>query len=123
MRLVSYETAGGYHAGIVRGERIVPSAATSIRALLETGASLDDAPEAAGDVALDDANLGPPVPDPDKIICIGLNYRSHAAEAGIEPPAVPTLFAKFRNALVGMVRPSRSRAPARRSTTRPRLRS
>jgi 2-keto-4-pentenoate hydratase/2-oxohepta-3-ene-1,7-dioic acid hydratase in catechol pathway len=43
--------------------------------------------------------LLPPVPDPDKIICIGLNYRSHAAEAGIDPPAEPTFFAKFRNAL------------------------
>ena len=36
---------------------------------------------------------------PDKIVCIGLNYRSHAAEAGIDPPAAPTFFAKFRNAL------------------------
>jgi 2-keto-4-pentenoate hydratase/2-oxohepta-3-ene-1,7-dioic acid hydratase in catechol pathway len=43
--------------------------------------------------------LLPPVPDPDKIICIGLNYRSHAAEAGIDPPQQPTFFAKFRNAL------------------------
>jgi 2-keto-4-pentenoate hydratase/2-oxohepta-3-ene-1,7-dioic acid hydratase in catechol pathway len=39
------------------------------------------------------------VPDPDKIVCIGLNYRSHAAEAGIDPPEAPTMFAKFRNAL------------------------
>jgi acylpyruvate hydrolase len=39
------------------------------------------------------------VPNPEKIICIGLNYRSHAAEAGIDPPETPTFFAKFRNAL------------------------
>jgi len=45
------------------------------------------------------AELLPPVPDPDKIVCIGLNYRSHAAEAGIDPPEQPTFFAKFRNAL------------------------
>jgi len=43
--------------------------------------------------------LLPPIPDPEKIICIGLNYRSHAAEAGIDPPEQPTFFAKFRNAL------------------------
>jgi 2-keto-4-pentenoate hydratase/2-oxohepta-3-ene-1,7-dioic acid hydratase in catechol pathway len=43
--------------------------------------------------------LQPPVPDPEKIVCIGLNYRAHAAEAGIEPPETPTFFAKFRNAL------------------------
>ena len=39
------------------------------------------------------------MPDPEKIVCIGLNYRKHAAEAGIDPPAAPTFFAKFRNAL------------------------
>jgi len=49
---------------------------------------------------LADAELLPPIPDPDKIICIGLNYSDHAAEAGIEAPPVPTFFAKFRNALV-----------------------
>jgi 2-keto-4-pentenoate hydratase/2-oxohepta-3-ene-1,7-dioic acid hydratase in catechol pathway len=50
-------------------------------------------------VALPAVELEPPVPDPEKIICIGLNYRAHAAEAGIEPPDAPTFFAKFRNAL------------------------
>jgi len=45
--------------------------------------------------------LGPPIPDPDKIICLGLNYRSHAEEAGFSIPAVPILFAKYRNALTG----------------------
>jgi 2-keto-4-pentenoate hydratase/2-oxohepta-3-ene-1,7-dioic acid hydratase in catechol pathway len=48
---------------------------------------------------LTDAQVLPPVPDPDKIVCIGLNYRAHAAEAGIDPPETPTFFAKFRNAL------------------------
>jgi 2-keto-4-pentenoate hydratase/2-oxohepta-3-ene-1,7-dioic acid hydratase in catechol pathway len=48
---------------------------------------------------LTDVQLLPPVPDPDKIVCIGLNYRAHAAEAGIDPPETPTFFAKFRNAL------------------------
>jgi acylpyruvate hydrolase len=43
--------------------------------------------------------LLPPITDPEKIVCIGLNYQSHAAEAGIDPPADPTFFAKFRNAL------------------------
>jgi 2-keto-4-pentenoate hydratase/2-oxohepta-3-ene-1,7-dioic acid hydratase in catechol pathway len=43
--------------------------------------------------------LLPPVTDPRKIICIGLNYLSHAREQGAEPPATPTFFAKYRNAL------------------------
>jgi 2-keto-4-pentenoate hydratase/2-oxohepta-3-ene-1,7-dioic acid hydratase in catechol pathway len=46
-----------------------------------------------------DAALLAPIPDPEKIVCIGLNYRSHAAEAGIDPPSSPTFFAKYRNAL------------------------
>lgn len=46
--------------------------------------------------------LLPPIPDPEKIVCIGLNYRKHAAEVGVtEPPAMPTIFAKYANALVG----------------------
>jgi 2-keto-4-pentenoate hydratase/2-oxohepta-3-ene-1,7-dioic acid hydratase in catechol pathway len=50
---------------------------------------------------IDQAYLGPPIPDPDKIICLGLNYRSHAEEAGFKIPTVPILFAKYRNALTG----------------------
>jgi 2-keto-4-pentenoate hydratase/2-oxohepta-3-ene-1,7-dioic acid hydratase in catechol pathway len=45
--------------------------------------------------------LGPPVPDPEKIICVGLNYRDHAEESGLALPTAPMLFAKFRNSLVG----------------------
>ena len=45
--------------------------------------------------------FGPPVPDPDKILCIGLNYREHARESGLEVPPVPIVFAKFRNSLIG----------------------
>jgi 2-keto-4-pentenoate hydratase/2-oxohepta-3-ene-1,7-dioic acid hydratase in catechol pathway len=44
-------------------------------------------------------SLLPPIPDPDKIVCIGLNYGKHAAEGGMEVPASPTIFAKYRNAL------------------------
>jgi 2-keto-4-pentenoate hydratase/2-oxohepta-3-ene-1,7-dioic acid hydratase in catechol pathway len=51
-------------------------------------------------VPLDEVELATPIPDPQKIVCIGLNYRSHAEESGIEPPPAPTFFAKFRNALV-----------------------
>ena len=48
---------------------------------------------------LADVELLPPVPDPEKIIGIGLNYAEHAAEGRLEPPPSPTFFAKFRNAL------------------------
>jgi 2-keto-4-pentenoate hydratase/2-oxohepta-3-ene-1,7-dioic acid hydratase in catechol pathway len=56
-------------------------------------------------LSLDEIELGPPVPDPEKIVCLGTNYREHAAEAGFDIPPVPTFFAKFRNSLVGPTSP------------------
>jgi 2-keto-4-pentenoate hydratase/2-oxohepta-3-ene-1,7-dioic acid hydratase in catechol pathway len=49
--------------------------------------------------------LLPPVPDPPKIICIGLNYRDHAAESGVAVPAEPVVFSKFTTALIGHEQP------------------
>jgi len=52
-------------------------------------------------VALGDADLAPVVPSPDKIICVGANYRTHIKEMGRDVPAHPTYFAKYRRALIG----------------------
>jgi 2-keto-4-pentenoate hydratase/2-oxohepta-3-ene-1,7-dioic acid hydratase in catechol pathway len=51
--------------------------------------------------ALDESRLGPPVPRPTKVFGIGLNYRAHAAEAGLEPPAQPLVFTKFPSCIAG----------------------
>jgi 2-keto-4-pentenoate hydratase/2-oxohepta-3-ene-1,7-dioic acid hydratase in catechol pathway len=71
----------------------------SMRELLGSGrvGELSDADGPATPLA--DAKLLAPVPDPQKLIGIGLNYARHAAESGAEPPASPTFFAKFANAL------------------------
>lgn len=45
--------------------------------------------------------LGPPVPDPSKIICVGLNYKGHASEQGVDWPERPLLFAKAPSAVAG----------------------
>ncbi|MFM7552491.1 MAG: fumarylacetoacetate hydrolase family protein [Actinomycetota bacterium] len=50
---------------------------------------------------LADVDLGPPVPDPGKIICLGLNYRDHADECGLAHPEAPMFFPKYANSLVG----------------------
>jgi 2-keto-4-pentenoate hydratase/2-oxohepta-3-ene-1,7-dioic acid hydratase in catechol pathway len=42
-----------------------------------------------------------PIERPGKIVCVGLNYRDHAEEQGVELPAAPLLFAKWPNALIG----------------------
>ena len=56
------------------------------------------------------ATLLSPVPDPPKIICLGLNYRDHAAESGMEIPKEPILFSKYTTSLIGHQRRDR---PAR----------
>jgi 2-keto-4-pentenoate hydratase/2-oxohepta-3-ene-1,7-dioic acid hydratase in catechol pathway len=66
-------------------------------------------------IALSDLTLLPVVPDPQKIICIGVNYADHAAETGSESPPYPTVFAKFANTLIAsgdpIVLPSASQMP------------
>jgi 2-keto-4-pentenoate hydratase/2-oxohepta-3-ene-1,7-dioic acid hydratase in catechol pathway len=47
------------------------------------------------------ATLRPPVPDPRKIVCLGLNYKDHAEETGMPAPAKPILFPKWATTLVG----------------------
>ncbi len=47
-----------------------------------------------------DLVIGPCVPFPPKIICIGLNYRKHAIESGMQIPAVPVVFTKYSNTLI-----------------------
>jgi 2-keto-4-pentenoate hydratase/2-oxohepta-3-ene-1,7-dioic acid hydratase in catechol pathway len=107
MRLVSYRGDSGARAGLLTDEGVLDAAAIlrldriSVRELIE-GEMLRDLAERleGSDVGpIANAELLPPLPDPDKIICMGLNYRSHAAEAGVDPPEQPTFFAKFRNAL------------------------
>jgi 2,4-diketo-3-deoxy-L-fuconate hydrolase len=52
-------------------------------------------------VASEDARLTAPVPRPGKLMCIGLNYRDHAAEQGLQPPESPIVFSKFATSIVG----------------------
>jgi acylpyruvate hydrolase len=57
-----------------------------------------------------DVRLLAPLAHPGKIVCVGLNYHDHCREQGLEPPAYPTLFAKFANAItdpgIPIVRPA-----------------
>jgi len=112
VRLVSYHDDGAVRAGVLLGEEIVP--ATALGAPAETVRGLLTALDREGlvDLArraeksdewvpLAGARLVAPVPNPHKIICLGLNYSDHAAESGQEPPAAPLWFAKFDNSLIG----------------------
>jgi 2-keto-4-pentenoate hydratase/2-oxohepta-3-ene-1,7-dioic acid hydratase in catechol pathway len=90
VRLVSFE--GGF--GRVAGDKVVPMGADLV-------AWLGGAPahESAAR-PLSDVRLLAPVPRPGKIVCVGLNYRDHAAETGKAVPTEPVLFAKFANSVV-----------------------
>ena len=52
-------------------------------------------------VIQEDVRLGPPVARPSKIVCVGLNYASHAKESGMEPPKQPVIFFKATSAITG----------------------
>jgi acylpyruvate hydrolase len=114
MRLLSFHDTDGARAGVLVGDEVVPvdvldAPAASVRGLL---AALDASGLAALDeraaaiaaserIGLAELRLLAPVPDPEKIICLGLNYRDHAAESGQEIPKAPMWFAKFANSLIG----------------------
>lgn len=110
MRLVSYDAGDGARAGVLEDDRVVDAWAAlgephrgSLRELIADG-RVDDLPATFGNTGTpahprSAVSILPPIPDPDKIVCIGLNYGKHAAEGGMEVPASPTIFGKYRNAL------------------------
>ena len=123
MRYLTYRNDDTERAGIEVGAIVVDAAralaradldgerelAATTKALLQLssaqGTELAQAAAqcaAAGDgLGIEEVELGPPVPDPEKIICLGLNYRAHAAEFDAPVPAAPVLFPKFRPSLTG----------------------
>jgi 2-keto-4-pentenoate hydratase/2-oxohepta-3-ene-1,7-dioic acid hydratase in catechol pathway len=102
MKLCRYITRSSAEPryGFVEGERIFPLAANEIFRLPFAP------PEAGAPVALSEATLLAPVA-PSKIVCVGRNYREHAAELGNEMPAEPLLFLKAPSALIGPDEPIR----------------
>lgn len=108
MKLVSTGAPGAERPAVLSrdGMSVHPVDAESWRSLLDrggieavrsVGASLSD----RGWEPLAGRRLGPPIPNPSKIVAIGLNYRDHAVEQGKEPPATPLLFAKAPSCLIG----------------------
>jgi 2-keto-4-pentenoate hydratase/2-oxohepta-3-ene-1,7-dioic acid hydratase in catechol pathway len=117
MRLVSFhDAAGGSRVGVVRDALVAPidvarsAGRSAMRTLLGQGedglARASAQAEAAfagarGLRNLPELSLCPPVPDPEKILCVGFNYRDHTEEMAMEQQAAPNVFAKFRNSLIG----------------------
>jgi acylpyruvate hydrolase len=103
MKLATIRTGDGHHAVRIDGDTATVLDATDVGAVLAEPAWSDRAASATGPtLAVSELDYAPLIPAPDKIMCIGLNYRSHIAEMrGGDPPAYPTVFAKYRGSLIG----------------------
>lgn len=115
MRLATIRTKSGTRAARLDASVLTPLAASDVGRLLASpigDASWEPAEEP---VPLSEAEFAPLVPRPEKIVCVGLNYRSHILELGLELPEHPTVFAKFSTALLGpyddLVLPRSSSSP------------
>jgi len=118
MKLASYIANGKPAFGVVVGDGVVTMNERlgdrfgTLRDAIAGGA-IDEMGRAAQGVAPDQKLAGlrylPAIPNPEKIMCVGINYKSHAAEHGTEAPKMPNIFTRFVNTLVAhegeMIRP------------------
>ncbi|MBJ7603229.1 MAG: fumarylacetoacetate hydrolase family protein [Candidatus Dormibacteraeota bacterium] len=95
MILISHHTPRGIALASKDGGGTVRDLGTGDLAALMAGGL----PPAGAELEETQLKLAPCVPSPGKIICVGLNYRRHAAEAGMAVPETPVLFSKFNNSL------------------------
>lgn len=102
MKLATIRTAEGTRAVRLDGDQLVDLGYASVGELL---AEEDWASRAASTGSTtypaEAADFAPVVPQPSKVVCVGLNYRSHIEEMGRDLPEYPVLFAKFADTLTG----------------------
>jgi 2-keto-4-pentenoate hydratase/2-oxohepta-3-ene-1,7-dioic acid hydratase in catechol pathway len=114
MKLVSFISDGRAGYGVVKDGAVIDLGRRlggrwpTLRSLL-AGDALAEARRAARDAApdfpLEGLELAPVIPDPDKIVCVGLNYRAHVEETGRTVTEKPALFARFAGSQVGHLQP------------------
>ncbi len=121
MKFASFVADGRRTYGVVNGDAIVEASTEfreqhpDLRAVLTAGALADLATETGGQ-AVDASSVEylPTIPNPDKVICIGINYRPHLEEMGHSPPDHPVIFVRFAGSQTGHQQPIvRSRATER----------
>ncbi|MEO8753651.1 MAG: fumarylacetoacetate hydrolase family protein [Casimicrobiaceae bacterium] len=100
MKIATLHTPGGPRPAVLDGTVWRLLDAPDVRSMLGKPRSelrWADAPP----IDMSDARHAAPVPNPGKVICVGLNYRSHAAEMGLPIPKYPNLWAKFAESMIG----------------------
>src|SRR5271166_5831696 len=114
MQLISFVSADRASYGVVKDGGVIDLGHRfgdrwpTLRALLAAGALAEAGRverDAKPDLRLEGLELAPVIPDPDKIICVGLNYRAHVEETGRTVTEKPALFARFAGSQVGHLRP------------------
>lgn len=104
MRLVSFSNCGRASYGVVTEDGVrdigttLAEQAPTLKAALGSGIDLDAVDGAL--VAMDDLALLPVIPDPEKILCVGINYATHIAETGRDTPKFPMLFPRYADTLI-----------------------
>jgi 2-keto-4-pentenoate hydratase/2-oxohepta-3-ene-1,7-dioic acid hydratase in catechol pathway len=104
MKLMSFSRPNGTPSwGIAKEEGVVDLGhlAPGLKHALWATTSLAEQAASHANYRLDQVRFLPPIPDPDKILCVGLNYVSHIKEGGREPPPKPIIFSRFANSQVG----------------------
>lgn len=103
MRLATVRTESGLRAARLEGDVLVLLPFHDVGELLLSGEDWRGQAAADGDetIPIGGADFAPIVPHPEKIMGIGLNYRAHAAEAGLAVPDNPPIFAMYWRCLLG----------------------
>lgn len=113
MRLATIHTWAGPRAALKSGDSYIDLHATeanlppSLRAILEGGPEYLEFVQQVGErpaaikYPAEGVKFYAPIPDPRKIVCVGLNYKDHAAESGAPIPKEPILFSKYATSLIG----------------------
>jgi 2-keto-4-pentenoate hydratase/2-oxohepta-3-ene-1,7-dioic acid hydratase in catechol pathway len=100
---MSFSADGAASWGVVSGDDVIDlsARAPSLRAALAQPELLQPPYDGLAHHPLSGVTFLPPVPDPDKIICVGLNYLTHILEGGREVPKYPSIFTRFANSQIG----------------------
>ncbi|TQF27624.1 5-carboxymethyl-2-hydroxymuconate isomerase [Bradyrhizobium sp. UNPF46] len=119
MKLTSFTCPHGDRFGIVVDGGIVDLSrrfdkCPDLKTLIST-TSLEQIARHSGmapDYNMSEITVRPPIPNPDKIICIGINYHAHLAEVGLPKPDYPMVFLRLASSQVGngalLIRPKES---------------
>ena len=101
MKFLRYGEPGREKPGILDGNGVLRDISGQVDDLAGDVLARLDSLTADGPVVEGNPRLGPPVAGTGKMVCIGLNYRDHAAETGATPPPEPMIFMKATSAICG----------------------